>query len=109
VGIESTTALQIGIYGKYPIVMSDALVIFPTAGIDYEFTIGGNIDAATGWKWWDDLWIRAGIGADYFLNEAMFLRGHVIYGAAIPVGGDGFLGLKTGHGLLIKVGLGWMF
>jgi len=113
-GIKSTTAIQVGIYGKYPFVLSDKLVLFPTAGIDYEHTLGGNnSDVEDGWKWWSDLWIRGGVGADFFFTNALFLRGHLIYGASIPVGGDkatnDYLGHKVGHGLLVKVGLGFMF
>jgi len=108
-GIESTTALQFGIYGKYPFVLSDKLVFFPTLGVDYELTLGGNTDASMGMEWWDDLWLRGGVGLDFFFTEKLFLRSHLIYGAAVPVGGDSELGLKIGHGLLVKVGLGFMF
>jgi len=97
-----TWALQVGVYGKYPFVLSDKIVLFPTAGLDFEW----SFDMDT---WWSDLWIRAGLGMDLFFSETMFLRSHLIYGAAIPVTYVEDLGVKVGHGLLVKVGLGWMF
>ena len=105
--LEGTGALQLGIYGKYPIPLSSMFVFFPTGGLDIE--ISTSNETWGGWKWWHDLWLRAGVGLDMFFTEKMFLRGHLIYGAAIPFGGEESLGLKFGHGLLLKVGLGWMF
>ena len=101
-GIESTSALQLGLYGKYPIPISDVFVFFPTVGLDLELTLSGDDE------WWHDLWFRGGVGLDYFLSERMFVRGHLIYGAALPLGGDKELGLSFTHGLLIKAGLGFM-
>lgn len=99
-GPEPTSALGLGAYGKYPIPISDRFVFFPTGGVDFEFNFEEH--------WWNDLWIRGGIGLDFFLNDTMFLRGHFIYGAAIPVGEDE-LKPKIGHGLLVKAGIGFMF
>ena len=107
IDLEGTGALQLGIYGKYPIPISSMFVFFPTGGIDFE--ISTSSEEWSGWKWWHDLWIRAGVGMDVFFTEKMFLRTHLIYGAAIPIGGDEDMGLKFGHGLLIKLGVGWMF
>jgi hypothetical protein len=101
--IWSTGALQIGVYGKYPFVISDKIVIFPTAGIDFEYTISSDE------AWWNELWFRGGAGIDFFLTERLFLRSHLIYGAAMPIGGGDWLDLKLTHGLLAKVGIGWMF
>jgi len=106
VAFDPAAALQLGIYGKYPIPLSDTLVFFPTGGIDLELSLSD--EDYSGWKWWHDLWLRAGVGLDVFFSEKLFLRSHLIYGAAIPVGGEEEMGLKFGHGFLFKVGLGWM-
>jgi hypothetical protein len=106
-GLDPATALQVGIYGKYPIPISSMFVFFPTGGVDVEINLSDN--EWQGFKWWSDLWIRAGLGLDVFFTEKMFLRSHLIYGAAIPFGGEEDMGLKFGHGLLVKIGLGWMF
>ena len=101
---DSSTALQLGIYFKYPFVITDRIVLFPTVGVDYEFTLNKN---GTYFDWWDDIWFRGGAGLDFFLTERIFLRGHFIYGAALPVNGEGDENFT--HGLLVKLGAGWMF
>jgi len=105
--LEAAGALQFGLYWKYPIVVSETLVFFPTLGTDFELSL--STDNYEGWVWWDDIWVRAGIGMDFFFSESTFLRTHLIYGAAFPVGGDSDLGLTFGHGLLLKAGIGFMF
>jgi len=97
-------AVQFGVYFKYPFNISERLVIFPTIGIDYEFSLA---DASKGW--WDDLWLRGGAGLDVFLTERIFLRGHIIYGAAFPMRGAKEDNLYLTHGFLGKLGVGWMF
>ncbi|MDR0455982.1 MAG: hypothetical protein LBH20_04780 [Treponema sp.] len=95
-GDESFTSFQGGIYGKYPIPLSDMFVFFPTAGLDIEYaSIGGNSDIL--------LWGRGGLGLDIFFSERLFLRTHVIAGYAYDLTYD-----ASGFGMLIKVGLGWM-
>jgi len=98
--LDGTAALQFGLYFKYPFVISDRVVIFPTAGIDYEYSFDTD--------WWDDLWFRAGVGLDVFFTDRLFLRTHFIYGAALPISDDWDF-LTFSHGLLIKAGIGWMF
>jgi len=107
INLEGTAALQLGVYGKYPFPLSDMFVFFPTAGIDFEISLSS--ETWGDWEWWHDIWIRAGAGLDVFFTERMFLRTHLIYGVAVPVGGASSLGMEVGHGLLLKVGLGWMF
>jgi len=104
--IEGTAALQLGAYFKYPIPINDTLVFFPTGGVDFEFSLSS--EEWNGWKWWHDLWLRAGVGLDIFLNDKTFLRAHALYGVAVPVGGEADMGLDIGHGLLIKFGVGFM-
>jgi len=95
-------AIQFGAYLKYPIPLSYMFILFPTGGVDFELTLDSNEE------WWNELWGRAGLGLDVFLSERLFLRSHVIYGVAYPVGGAKYFGLDFSHGLLVKVGLGWM-
>ena len=101
--IPGTAALQVGLYVKVPFVVSDKMVVFPTAGIDYELSFDE--------EWFDDIWIRAGGGMDFFFSDRMFLRTHLIYGIAIPTGGTlkEVLDFTIGHGFLLKAGIGWMF
>ena len=110
--IDGTLALQIGVYFKYPIPVSHNIVLFPTAGIDYEKSLSDDVSKDANWsfRWWDDLWLRFGAGVDFFINDAMFVRGHLIYGFALPLGeGADEMYIDYGRGVLLKVGLGWMF
>ena len=90
---------QLGLYFKYPFVISDSLVFFPTVGADFQYGVDWSIQY---------LWPRAGVGLDIFFTDKMFLRSHLIYGAGIIVIGE-HSNLDYYHGLLVKVGLGWMF
>ena len=85
---------QVGIYGKYPIPLSDMLVVFPTGGIDYEMPLGDDLEGYL-------LWFRGGAGLDIFFSEKLFVRSHVILGYAMGDYGSGF-------GYLAKVGIGFM-
>ena len=113
--LDGSVALQFGAYFKYPFVLSDRFVLFPTVGIDYEFTLNKGDVSSTGWVWWDDLWFRGGVGLDIFFSERLFLRTHFIYGVAVPIAVDKDFkdyfgpGPKFSHGLLVKAGLGFMF
>jgi len=97
-------AVQFGAYYKYPFNISEKFVYFPTIGVDYEFSL-----AAASEGWWDDLWLRGGVGLDVFFTERIFLRSHLIYGAAYPMRGAKEDNLYLTHGLLAKLGVGWMF
>ena len=121
--LDSALALQFGAYFKWPFVLTDRLVLFPTLGVDYELTVNNDL-------WWNDLWFRAGAGLDVFFSERVFLRVHAIYGIGVVLGAeesifgymDYILNTALGgyyynpfsdkvfsHGLLLKVGVGWMF
>lgn len=99
---ENSGALQLGIYGKYPIPLGSRFVFFPTAGADFEFSLGDD--------WWHDLWLRGGVGMDIFLGERFFLRTHLLAGYALPIGGiKDEMGVESSWGAQIKFGIGWMF
>jgi len=98
-----TFAFQVGLYLKRPFNLSERFVLFPTIGVDFEYTVDSNDE------WWHDIWARAGLGVDFFFADRFFLRGHALYGAAFPIGGADYFGVKLSHGLLAKLGLGWLF
>jgi hypothetical protein len=108
-----TFALQFGVYLKVPFNFSTRFTFFPTIGADFEYTVDSNVE------WWHDIWARAGLGFDLLLGkkeniqgenaQGLFLRGQALYGAAFPVAGADYLGVRISHGPLVKFGLGWMF
>ena len=103
--VEDAGALQAGIYGKIPIPLGTRFVFFPTLGADFEFTLFSDGQS----EWWHDLWLRAGVGLDFFITEKFFLRWHALGGYAFSFGGDPDLNAQNGFGLLTKLGIGWMF
>jgi hypothetical protein len=105
--IENFGALQLGLYGKYPIPLGSKFVFFPTIGADFEYSLDDSSESY--WKLWNELWLRAGIGFDFFLGQKFFLRTHLLAGYAFPLGGDPDWGVKSAWGGQVKLGLGWMF
>jgi hypothetical protein len=109
-GWTSVLAGQVGFYFKYPLPISEKLILFPTVGVDGEISLyslehGEFLPE----DWWHDIWFRGGVGMDFFFTEKVFLRTHAIYGLALPVLGDPRDNLSLSHGLLVKLGVGWMF
>jgi hypothetical protein len=112
VGSDQTLMLSVGAYGKFPIPLGTAFVIFPTIGVDFD-----AVDYFT------YLWLRGGLGVDVFFSERFFLRGQALYGYGIEpflmfsktAGLDyesysgGYEKVTPGHGPFFKLGLGWMF
>jgi hypothetical protein len=84
--------IQLGLYLKYPIPVSDRVVLFPTAGVEFEYDIeyGDTI-----------FWILGGAGLDFFLTDTMFLRTHVVVG-------QGTVDEYSGFGSSVKLALGFM-
>jgi len=83
-------AIDIGLLGKYPVALSDAVTLAPLVGIDYQLWLGGgiavaNIDGSVNEEPGDNsrLWIKFGAGLDYNLNERLFLRIPVLYGIGL--------------------------
>jgi len=98
-----SSQVGVSIFLKYPFLLSDKFVIFPTIGADLQNNIGGL-----------DLWAAAGIGVDFFLTEKVFLRGQAIYRYGFLYLFKSDLSKYTDseppiHGPLFKIGLGRMF
>jgi opacity protein-like surface antigen len=88
------TQLNISILGKYPFAIGEKLQLFPLLGVDFQIAITdrddeiaediksapGNTTAPSLGEFWNSIWIKAGIGADYSLTEALYLRCEVLYG-----------------------------
>jgi hypothetical protein len=81
------SALSIGLLGKYPIALSDALTLFPARGIGYDLVLSAKIDGTTYQKDGDDapgdfsaLWIKAGAGVDVALTAKLYFRGEALFG-----------------------------
>ena len=100
---RDTEALQLGALVKYPIPINDKFVFFPSLGLDFDFSF--DVDD---W-WWHELWLRGGLGLDFFFTERLFLRGHFNYGPGFFIGNDHSFDDGRAYGFLTKLGMGWMF
>jgi opacity protein-like surface antigen len=85
------TFFSISLLGKYPIALSEKLAFFPLLGFDWNiFTNGENKntnvetkrdDLPDDYKDLNDLFlINLGVGADYALNDKLYVRGSFLYG-----------------------------
>jgi hypothetical protein len=124
------TSLNIGLLGKFPIAVSDSLTVFPAVGIDYQAVVAATQDGEA-YKNRDGdeapgdfsaLWIQFGGGVDYSFTSNIFLRCELLYGIRIANKFENdmvdFLkemmpGITAnplpGHGLTIKLAIGWRF
>lgn len=122
-GISNTTeqdatysALDIGVMGKYPIAVGDALSVYPALGITFRsFTTAEVGDKTYDAEEMSAFWLSLGGGLDFSFGEKLYLRANVMYGVRLSseleddlvktLGGNTLLG----HGLGVKVGLGYRF
>jgi len=117
---------DLGIYGKYPFVISQGLSLFPLVGFEFlpvlyakynnmdfiEFFNGGisgerHID-------WKQFWFKAGCGLDCKLNQLFILRFEALYGIRLRNNSSNELANNTklminkslGHGLSLRISMG---
>jgi hypothetical protein len=80
--------MLIGVFGKYPISISEKLVLFPFAGIDYRINLGASIDGTeiedegdnTKANAFNALSLVFGAGVDYDITESLYFRGELGFG-----------------------------
>jgi hypothetical protein len=78
-----TATLLLGVVGKYPFSLSDKFMLFPFLGIDYSINLAANRDGGViedSDYWFNALSILFGVGADFSLTNALYLRGELGYG-----------------------------
>ncbi|GHV00421.1 hypothetical protein FACS189483_10500 [Spirochaetia bacterium] len=128
----NTTALRIGLLGKYPIAITDTITLFPLLGLDYEIVLGMQQDGNDLTKSpynlktadYGALWFKLGVGGDIALTDRLYLRPEFLYGirlntqAEIDQGKEDVYGSSkkysdvlgvVGHGLDIKISVGYRF
>jgi hypothetical protein len=81
--VVSMTHLGFSVLGKYPIPVGP-VVLFPLVGIDYQLFLSGKYASTTVDRsdlpsdysdMFDAFSIVAGVGADYYLTDALYIRG----------------------------------
>ncbi|MDR1239036.1 MAG: porin family protein [Treponema sp.] len=110
---------EIGLWGKYPFQLG-SVTIFPLLGLNYAVAwVKYNGDEDEFFN--NILWFMAGAGADFSLGPELFLRAEALYGLHLQSDlrkkeksyfGNGIRNWdeeKPGHGLRMRVGLGYRF
>jgi hypothetical protein len=120
----ATTDLALSLLFKYPFfeVLSPVpMTVFPVLGIAYDHCVTGTLDGVTEGEAGDlsRLWFKFGAGADYSLNDKMYLRPALLYGFGLENGYErnykedmkskqpGSGDTKLSHGLTVKFGVGF--
>jgi hypothetical protein len=133
---SSFSSLNVSLLGKYPVAVSESVILFPAAGIDYQWCLAGNSKSDLGGdeEWGDDagsynaLYFKFGAGLDVGISGKLFLRSELLYGVRLANRAEAELvnTLKTtlglgdmnlddyvtsetrmGHGLTFKIGVGF--
>jgi hypothetical protein len=134
---SSFSSVNVGLLGKYPVAVSESVILFPAAGIDYQWCLAGKSESDLGGdeEWGDDagsynaLYFKFGVGLDIgLISDKLFLRSELLYGVRFANKAEAELvnTLKTtlglgdlnlddyvtsqtrmGHGLTFKIGVGF--
>lgn len=129
---SSITNFNIGLLGKYPFAINDKLTLFPLLGIDYSICLSAktdgeehkNKDGNDAPGDFSALWFKFGGGGDFSLTEKVYLRLEALYGIRLANKAEAdmedFIKAKAqgvdidtktllGHGLTVKLGVGYKF
>jgi hypothetical protein len=131
---SNVLGLRFSLYGKYPIVVSDKVTLFPLLGATYELSLlaqhdggGGRIkdsefpisaskSDAKAYEALNTVWFKAGLGTDVNLTEHLFLRGEIVYGIRLPNETEKYMydvlpdvDSVLGHGGDFKLAVGYRF
>ncbi|MDR2592472.1 MAG: hypothetical protein LBC59_06675 [Chitinispirillales bacterium] len=115
----SALNFNIGLWLKYPYDLSDAVKLFPIAGIEYELCTIISKEIRRVWpaNTWSRTWFKAGIGSDIDVSERVYIHPVVMYGVGwknsierdIVKEGGVMVDTRISHGLSARVGIGYRF
>jgi len=113
--------LTLGIYGKYPIRLSN-FHLFPILGVQFDFCLSALQDGEVIFSnpldradFFNRFWIKFGIGADFNLTERLYLRPSFLYGFNFGTRNDRDVKEYNSkessfhHGLDIRIAIGFRF
>jgi opacity protein-like surface antigen len=119
------TYFSISLLGKYPIALGEKVTLFPLLGFDWNIFTGGKEknhdekikrnDLPDDYKsMYDAFLIDLGIGADFALTDALYLRGSFLYGFKLNSKyerdvADEFDAKIFTSGPTLKIGIGYKF
>jgi len=130
---SSYSGMNFGLFLKWPFNIGEKFSIFPLLGADYLFMMSVKIEEAGEVPDpidFSELWFKAGVGFDWLFTKHIFLRFSALYGLRMPnkfdydtlddlesqykqaqevFGGSGTLRSNLGHGLTVKLAIGFRF
>jgi len=100
---NDTQSLGMGFSFKYPFHVWKG-ELFPLVNIEYQRVFGGTEETVRNLGW-----VRVGVGLDYTINDAFYVRGEALYApdmfSSLPK--NDAIGLNPTAGYTIRFGLGW--
>jgi len=114
--------IDISLLGKFPFEINDQFSVFPLLGATYRIVVSAKADGEKV----DDpmdlsaIWFKAGGGLDFSFTDNFFLRGELLYGIRLKnkfesdlidlaAGSQATVKALLGHGLEVKIGVGYRF
>jgi hypothetical protein len=76
---------NIQLLGKYPIDLAPGIAIWPALGLEYNLNlaygpVGTNMNTNENYNDLNDLWLKAGIGADFKVSDNFYIVPLVLFG-----------------------------
>jgi hypothetical protein len=116
----SYAGADISLFAKYPFEIHKKILLFPLLGISLAASNSAEIDIIKENYSGDNcaLWLKGGLGFDYYFNENIFLRCEALYGFRFTSideeqlmkyfsqSGANFTENIPGHGLTIRLSIG---
>ncbi|MCL2190820.1 MAG: hypothetical protein FWB79_02400 [Treponema sp.] len=119
------THLILSLMLRYPFDLHERWILFPTLGIDGQIALGDfggdmrphlqqvanlGYEVPTLGEFWNSIWLRFGVGADFALRGNLFLRGELLYGFRLNGPHDaGYWERGVSNGLNVRIGVGYTF
>jgi hypothetical protein len=111
------SALKLAALGKFPVDLSNVLIIFPATGVEYDMVLSANRDGTEV----DDpdnlsaLWVKIGAGLDVAFADQFYFRSELLFGIRLAnkeeedeadlIRGETLFGF----GPTVKIGVGYTF
>jgi hypothetical protein len=123
-----TLALKIDLFAKLPIKAMEQLTVFPMLGVTYDaylsaerpdgrdakYQVSDDTKDAKAMEALSSLWIKAGVGEDWYFTDNIFVRCELLYGIRFnnkaekyQVDSKSDIDSLISHGLDVKVAFGW--
>lgn len=107
----------LGVYGKYPFMLSKRFSIFPLLGFDYKTALHAKYNRMAFQESdidWHQFWFKAGAGMDFNVGKKFHLRLEGLYGIRLNTDGENTLEDGTvinihdsiGHGFTLRFAIG---